>query len=322
MTAALKPSSHLASDNLTVDLKQLSRFAKHPLRFYLNHALHLYLEYEEKDEEFTLSPLVRALVHKEVGKRPLKEVFKEADLHGKLPLGRFKDVAWLNTSEEMQKVAGDANEKMAKAEFKDTLDSDPMYAGELYSKNLKNIPEEDREMGEEALFALQDVEMGLLDASDAEWAKEFLRKDILPHIKEGKDFDLRQLSKITTRYTNRIDEIVRMKGANNKLIKVPDSYSKKLGLFAHKFYKTSGMGGDLTSGVEFGYRRYHKLPPNDEFSGSVILKRDSMDIKKKDINLVMKNLKSVAKQNGINLYIMKYVPDRNEPFIEFKMRES
>ena len=116
--------------------------------------------------------------------------------------------------------------------------------------------------------------------------------------------DLRELSKITTRYTNRIDEIVRMKGANNKLIKVPDSYSKKLGLFAHKFYKTSGMGGDLTSGVEFGYRRYHKLPPNDEFSGSVILKRDSMDIKKKDINLVMKNLKSVAKQNGINLYIM------------------
>ena len=132
--------------------------------------------------------------------------------------------------------------------------------------------------------------------------------------------DLRELSKITTRYTNRIDEIVRMKGANNKLIKVPDSYSKKLGLFAHKFYKTSGMGGDLTSGVEFGYRRYHKIPPNDEFSGSVILKKDAMDVKKKDINLVMKNLKSVAKQNGINLYIMKYVPDRNEPFIEFKMR--
>ena len=47
-------------------------------------------------------------------------------------------------------------------------------------------------------------------------------------------------------------------------------------------------------------------------------KQDAMDIKKKDINLVMKKLKSVAKQNGINRYIMKYVPDRNEPFIEFK----
>ena len=104
------------------------------------------------------------------------------------------------TDKEMQKAAGDANEKMAKAEFKDTLDSDPMYAGELYSKNLKYIPKDDREMGQEALFALQDVEMGLIDAADAEWAKEFLKKDILPHIKEGKDFDLRQLSKITTRY--------------------------------------------------------------------------------------------------------------------------
>ena len=163
--------------------------------------------------------------------------------------------------------------------------------------------------------------------SEAQYQKEIdkykeegekLSNDIVDAISD----DIKELSKITTRYTNRIDEIVRMKGANNKLIKVPDSYSKKLGLFAHKFYKTSGMGGDLTSGVEFGYRRYHKLPPNDEFSGSVILKRDSMDIKKKDINLVMKNLKSVAKQNGINLYIMKYVPDRNEPFIEFKMRES
>ena len=104
------------------------------------------------------------------------------------------------TDKEMQKVASDANEKMAKDEFEDTLDSDPMYAGELYSKNLKYIPKDDREMGQEALFALQDVEMGLIDAADAEWAKEFLKKDILPHIKEGKDFDLRQLSKITTRY--------------------------------------------------------------------------------------------------------------------------
>jgi hypothetical protein len=110
------------------------------------------------------------------------------------------------TDKEMQKVAGDANEKMAKDEFKGTLDSDPMYAGELYSNNLKNVPEEDREMGQEAIFALQDVEMGLISASDAEWAKEFLTKNILPHIKEGKDFDLSQLSKITTRYTNRINE--------------------------------------------------------------------------------------------------------------------
>jgi len=131
---------------------------------------------------------------------------------------------------------------------------------------------------------------------------------------------LRQLSKITTRYTNRLDEASKVRGANNKMVEVPKSYVDKTGKFAYRFYKTSGMGGDLTSDVKLGYQRYHKIPPNDEFSGSVILKKDAMDVKKKDINLVMKNLKSVAKQNGINLYIMKYVPDRNDPFIEFKMR--
>ena len=131
---------------------------------------------------------------------------------------------------------------------------------------------------------------------------------------------LRQLSKITTRYTNRLDERTKIRGANNKMVEVPKSYTDKTGKFAYRFYKTSGMGGDLTSDVKLGYQRYHKIPPNDEFSGSVILKKDAMDVKKKDINLVMNNLKKVAKQNGINLYIMKYVPDRNDPFIEFKMR--
>ena len=131
---------------------------------------------------------------------------------------------------------------------------------------------------------------------------------------------LRQLSKITTRYTNRLDEASKVRGANNKMVEVPKSYNDKTGKFAYRFYKTSGMGGDLTSDVKLGYQRYHKIPPNDEFSGSVILKKDAMDVKKKDINLVMNNLKKVAKQNGINLYIMKYVPDRNDPFIEFKMR--
>ena len=143
-----------------------------------------------------------------------------------------------------------------------------------------------------------------------------LPSDAKPPTREN----LNHLSKITTRYTNRLDERTKIRGANNKMVEVPKSYVDKTGKFAYRFYKTSGMGGDLTSDVKLGYQRYHKIPPNDEFSGSVILKKDAMDVKKKDINLVMKNLKSVAKQNGINLYIMKYVPDRNDPFIEFKMR--
>ena len=104
------------------------------------------------------------------------------------------------------------------------------------------------------------------------------------------------------------------------MVEVPKSYNDKTGKFAYRFYKTWCMGGDLTSDLKYGYRRYHKIPPNDEFSGSVILKKDAMDIKKKDINLVMKNLKSVAKQNGINLYIMKYVQTETNHLLNLKMR--
>jgi len=217
------------------------------------------------------------------------------------------------TDKEMQKVAGDANEKMAKDEFKDTIDSDPMYAGELYSKNLKNIPKEDREMGQEALFALQDVEMGLLKASDAEWAKEFLRKDILPHIKEGKDFDLRQLSKITTRYTNRLDEAMKMKGANGKMVEVPSEYGRIMSGIDR------GMSKFNPRGIMFGYQRYHKLKPNDEYSGSIILKNP---LSKKDIDVVMKHLKRTGSSLGVKFEKITFNPDRNEPFVEFRIDDD
>ena len=104
------------------------------------------------------------------------------------------------TDKEMQKAAGDANEKMAKAEFNDAVDSDPSSVGDMIDRNIKNIPEDERATAEEALFALQDVEMGLIDDIDAEWAKEFLRGTVSKYIKEGKNSDLKQLSKITTRY--------------------------------------------------------------------------------------------------------------------------
>ena len=59
-------------------------------------------------------------------------------------------------------------------------------------------------------------------------------------------------------------EATKIRGANNKMVEVPKSYVDKTGKFAYRFYRTPGMGGDLTSGLEFGYRRYHKIPPNDE----------------------------------------------------------
>lgn len=90
------------TEDLTIDLKHLSRFAKHPLRFYLNHTLHLYLQYEQKDEEFTLSPLNQMILREQATHHPFDKVFEQAALHGKLPLGRFKEVAHLHTSEEVE----------------------------------------------------------------------------------------------------------------------------------------------------------------------------------------------------------------------------
>jgi len=104
------------------------------------------------------------------------------------------------TDKEMQKVASDANEKMAKDEFANSVTGDAMSAGEIFDKNKKHIPKKLRDEAQEAIFAIMDAEMGMITDEDADWAKDFLKKDILPHIKEGKDFDLRQLSKITTRY--------------------------------------------------------------------------------------------------------------------------
>ena len=42
-------------------------------------------------------------------------------------------------------------------------------------------------------------------------------------------------------------EATKIRGANNKMVEVPKSYDDKTGKFAYRFYRTPGMGGDLTS---------------------------------------------------------------------------
>ena len=104
------------------------------------------------------------------------------------------------TDKEMSSAVDAANEKMAKAEFDDAVDSSPSSVGDMIDRNMKNIPEDERGTTEEAIYALQDAEMGMIGDEDADWAKEYLKDTIAKYIKEGKNSDLRQLSKITTRY--------------------------------------------------------------------------------------------------------------------------
>jgi len=104
------------------------------------------------------------------------------------------------TDKEMSSAVDAANEKMAKAEFDDAVDSSPSSVGDMIDRNMKNIPEDERGTTEEAIYALQDAEMGMISDEDADWAKEYLKDTISKYIKEGKNSDLRQLSKISTRY--------------------------------------------------------------------------------------------------------------------------
>lgn len=72
----------------TVRLQDLARFAKNPIRFYFNHTLNLYLHYEDNtDEEFYLSSLQKYKLLQE------EKSIDNAGERGKLPLGRFKEIA-------------------------------------------------------------------------------------------------------------------------------------------------------------------------------------------------------------------------------------
>ncbi|MEM8727806.1 MAG: exodeoxyribonuclease V subunit gamma [Chlamydiota bacterium] len=80
-------------------LQDLTRFAKNPLRFYCNHRLNLYLHYEDMDEEFFLSSLQR---HRFLQKR---ESIDQAGDRGRLPLGRFKEIAQRKIEKEWEGIA-------------------------------------------------------------------------------------------------------------------------------------------------------------------------------------------------------------------------
>lgn len=78
----LTPLKPIQEDLSVISLRQLSKFAKNPIRFYMQNVLGMTYDQDAKDnEEFTLSPLQRALLR------------KEEDRVFQMPLGVFKEVA-------------------------------------------------------------------------------------------------------------------------------------------------------------------------------------------------------------------------------------
>ncbi|MEM7175059.1 MAG: exodeoxyribonuclease V subunit gamma [Chlamydiota bacterium] len=77
--------------NHRVTLKELASFAAHPLKFYCRKVLQIYLDYPTLNEEFALAPLNRFFLRQFPVEMPLDEVMRQAEIWGKLPLGRFKE---------------------------------------------------------------------------------------------------------------------------------------------------------------------------------------------------------------------------------------
>ncbi len=98
------PLPDYGKENLEIACKDLERFAKHPLRFYLNHVLHLYLRYEDADDAFYLPRLNQFLLEERARTTTFDRAFQEAECAGRLPLGRFKEVAKYAMRQKIQKI--------------------------------------------------------------------------------------------------------------------------------------------------------------------------------------------------------------------------
>jgi len=144
-------------------------------------------------------------------------------------------------------------------------------------------------------------------------------------------YNIKELSKISTRYTNRLDEEHKMKGARGRMVVVPDNYVGRYGRVQYNLMKKLGYtGGDhnIIKSMDWGYKNYHKQKPNDQFSSSIILKSypkgDFGDkngrIRKKDVMKVTTELMKQLRANKLKLDNKAvYRPDVNNPMIEFRV---
>lgn len=89
----------------SISLKKLESCARHPLKFFFQEKLKLYLEpSKQKVEEFSLGNFTKAALRKEMFKREQQSVLEEAFAQGKTPVGRFKETVQLHMEEEMDKA--------------------------------------------------------------------------------------------------------------------------------------------------------------------------------------------------------------------------
>ncbi len=90
-------------EEIVIDIRQLKKLARHPLQFYFNEVLKIYLKEEEDEEEkeFLVSFLRKSVLRKKALKTTLAQTIRQLRAEGKLPSGLFQDVAWQDLEEEV-----------------------------------------------------------------------------------------------------------------------------------------------------------------------------------------------------------------------------
>jgi exodeoxyribonuclease V gamma subunit len=105
------PSRSDVAKELVIDIRELKKLARHPIQFYFNETLKIYLD-EEKDEEekeFLISHLRKSIFRKKAMKRSLPQMMQQWRGKGKLPSGLFQDAALHDIEGEMEDLLGHLN---------------------------------------------------------------------------------------------------------------------------------------------------------------------------------------------------------------------
>ena len=154
-----------------------------------------------------------------LGKLDLEKISKIIDKYGndddkESHIDRLKDDHGLESddakkmSKDMDKAAGDANKKMAKAELDDAIDQgDGDGAMELFQSEIgfKKMGKDGKE-AKKLLDRMADYDYGLINLNDKELdgiqdrLKELSKKYLGESVKYSGKYDIQSLSRITTRY--------------------------------------------------------------------------------------------------------------------------
>ena len=88
----------------TVDVKQLYKLAKNPIRFFCQDVFQIFLEKEESNSDFLFSNYQKAIFTREARTKPCYELLTQLEAQGKLPIGLFKDLTLRKLDDEVTQI--------------------------------------------------------------------------------------------------------------------------------------------------------------------------------------------------------------------------